>query len=115
MRGLHSDAAIAGIRLVMNRLVISNSAGRRSDRHIAMDVVACLRSKGPGVSRGIVPIIRMGEVSLLGFVDSDLQRLDAQKAVQCVRGVRNVIDRTVLRAVAPAHAVQLFVDSEPSG
>jgi osmotically-inducible protein OsmY len=99
----------------MNRLAISITAGRRSDRHIATDVVACLRSKVPSVSRGIVPIIRMGEVSLLGFVDSDLQRLDAQRAVQCVRGVRNVIDRTVLRPVAPVHAIQLIADSESVG
>jgi osmotically-inducible protein OsmY len=82
----------------MNPLAIPTTAGRRSDRHIATDVVACLRCEVPDVSRGIVPIVRMGEVSLLGYVDSDLQRLDAQKAVQRVRGVKNVIDRMVLRA-----------------
>jgi osmotically-inducible protein OsmY len=98
----------------MNRLAISTTAVRRSDRHIATDVVACLRSKVPSVSRGIVPIIKMGEVSLLGFVDSDLQRLDAQKAVQCVRGVRNVVDRTVLRSFRPAHAINV-ADSESAG
>jgi osmotically-inducible protein OsmY len=86
----------------MNPLVIPAGACRRSDRHIAASVVACLRSEVLGASRRIVPIVRMGEVSLLGYVDSDLQRLDAQKAVQRVRGVKNVIDRMVLRVGAPA-------------
>jgi osmotically-inducible protein OsmY len=96
----------------MSRFAIHIAVGRRSDRHIATEVVACLRSKVPSVSRGIVPIIRMGEVSLLGYVDSDLQRLDAQKAIQCVRGVRNVIDLMVLRADTSAHAIRLVADSE---
>jgi len=46
----------------------------------------------------------MGEVSLLGYVESDLQRLDAQRAVQHVRGVRNVIDLMVLRSEIHGHA-----------
>jgi osmotically-inducible protein OsmY len=96
----------------MNRLAIPITAGRRSDRHIATDVVACLRSKVPSLSRKIVPIIKMGEVSLLGYVDSHLQRLDAQKAVQRVRGVRNVIDLMVLRADTPVHAIRVVADSE---
>jgi osmotically-inducible protein OsmY len=94
-------------RAQQSRLVIPTTAGRRSDREIATDVVACLRSEVPRVSRGIVPIIRMGEVSLLGYVDSDLQRLDVQKAVQRVRGVRNVIDLMVLRPETQAHAIRL--------
>jgi osmotically-inducible protein OsmY len=89
---------ITGARLIVNRLPAPTTAGRRSDRGIAADVVACLRSDVPRVSRRIVPIIRMGEVSLLGYVESDLQRLDAQRAVQRVRGVRNVIDLMVLRS-----------------
>ena len=96
----------------MNRLAIRITAGRRSDRQIATDVVACLRSEVPRVSRGIVPIIRMGEVSLLGYIDSHLQRLDAHKTVQCVRGVRNVIDLMVLRADTPAHGIRLVADGE---
>jgi osmotically-inducible protein OsmY len=81
----------------MNRLAIPATAGRRSDRDIASDVVACLRSEVTRMSPGIVPIIRMGEVSLLGYVQSDLQRLNAQKTVRRVRGVRNVIDLMRLR------------------
>jgi osmotically-inducible protein OsmY len=96
----------------MSRLAIPITAARRSDRHIATDVVACLRSKVPSLSGRIVPIIKMGEVSLLGYVDSQWQRLDAQKAVQRVRGVRNVIDLMVLRADTPAHAIPLVADSE---
>jgi osmotically-inducible protein OsmY len=79
------------------RLAIPVAAARRSDRDIAADVVARLRRAAPRLSRGIVPIIRLGEVSLLGYVDSDLQRLEAQKAVRRVRGVSNVIDLMVLR------------------
>jgi osmotically-inducible protein OsmY len=88
---------VAGMRTVATRLAIPATAGRRSDRDIATDVVARLRREVPSVSRGIVPIISMGKVSLLGYVESDLQRLDAQKVVQRVRGVRNVVDLTVLR------------------
>jgi osmotically-inducible protein OsmY len=90
----------------VTRLETPTTAGRRSDRDIATDVVACLRSEVPRVSRGIVPIIRMGEVSLLGYVESDLQRLDAQRAVQQVRGVRNVIDLMVLRSEIHGHAIR---------
>jgi osmotically-inducible protein OsmY len=82
-------------------------AGRRSDRDIATDVVACLRSGLPRVSRGIVPIIKMGEVSLLGCIESDLQRLDARQAVQRVRGVGNVIDLMVSRPGTQARAIRL--------
>jgi osmotically-inducible protein OsmY len=96
----------------MNPLVILTAAGRRSDRHIATNVVACLRSEVPSASRGIVPIVRMGEVSLLGYVDSDLQRLDAQKAVQGVRGVKNVIARMVSRGGVAASCSDFVADRE---
>ena len=92
---------------VANRPAVPTTAGRRSDRDIATDVVACLRSVMPRLCRGVVPIIRMGEVSLLGHVESDLQRLDAQRAVQRVRGVRTVIDLMVLRPETKAHAIRL--------
>jgi osmotically-inducible protein OsmY len=96
----------------MNSPAIPTAACRRSDRHIAANVVACLRNEVPGASRRIVPIVKVGEVSLLGYVDSDLQRLDAQKAVQRVRGVRNVIDRMVLRAGTSALWSDFVVDGE---
>jgi osmotically-inducible protein OsmY len=105
---LRSSDDDAGIRLVVIRLEIHTTAGRRSDRDIATDVVACLRSDVPCVSRRIVPIIRMGEVSLLGYVESDLQRPDAKIAVQQVRGVRNVIDLMVLRPEIRGHAIRFL-------
>jgi BON domain len=100
-----TQSAVQGRRTVKS-LAILTIAGRRSDRIIATAVVACLRREVPRVSRSVVPIIRMGEVSLVGYVESDSQRWQAQKAVRTVRGVRNVIDLMVLRPVASHRALK---------
>jgi hypothetical protein len=55
-----TQSAVQGRRAV-NSLAILTIAGRRSDRIIATDVVACLPREVPGASRSIVAIVRMGE------------------------------------------------------
>lgn len=90
---------VYGVRAVANDLEVQLAAGR-SDANIAADAAAMLRLHHE-VPDSVQAAVRHGHLTLTGTVDWHYQRMQAEKAVRFIRGVRHVIDHI---AVVPRAA-----------
>ena len=90
---------VLGVRAVANDLEVTLAIGR-TDADIAADAATMLRMHNE-VPDTVQAVVHHGHVTLTGTVDWHYQRLQAEKAVRYIRGVRQVIDRT---AVVPRAA-----------
>ena len=89
---------VHGVRAVANELDVKLTLGR-TDADIAADAATMLRLHNE-VPETVQAAVHHGRLTLTGTVDWHYQRLQAEKAVRYIRGVRHVIDhiRVVPRA-----------------
>ena len=90
---------VFGVRAVANELDVKLVTGR-TDADIAADAAAMLRMHNE-VPDSVQAAVHHGHVTLTGTVDWHYQRLQAEKTVRHIRGVRQVIDHI---AVVPRAA-----------
>ena len=90
---------VIGVRAVANDLEVKLAIGR-TDADIAADAATMLRMHNE-VPDSVQAAVHHGHVTLTGTVDWHYQRLQAEKAVRYIRGVRHVIDHI---AVVPRAA-----------
>lgn len=79
---------VNGVRAVANDIEVKLAAGRM-DTDIAADAALALRLHGE-VPDSVQAVVHHGQVTLTGTVDYHYQRLQAEKAVRHIRGVRHV-------------------------
>jgi osmotically-inducible protein OsmY len=82
---------VAGVRAVANDLEVTLGAGR-TDADIAADAATMLKLHHE-VPDSVQATVHHGHVTLTGTVDWHYQRIQAEKAVRFIRGVRQVVDR----------------------
>lgn len=92
---------VHGVRAVANDLEVKLAAGR-TDTDIAADA-ATMFTLHPEVPDTVQAAVHQGHVTLTGTVDWHYQRVQAEKAVRYIRGVRHVANRI---AVVPRAATQ---------
>ena len=92
---------VYGVRAVANDLEVKLAVGR-TDADIAADAATMLRLHNE-VPESVQAAVHHGHVTLTGTVDWHYQRMQAEKAVRHIRGVRHVADRisVVPRAAGP--------------
>src|SRR4030095_4749171 len=90
---------VHGVRAVANDIEVTLTLGR-TDADIAADAATMLRMHNE-VPDSVQAAVHHGHVTLTGTVDWHYQRLQAEKAVRDIRGVRHVIDHI---AVVPRTA-----------
>ena len=81
---------VHGVRAVANDIEVKLALGR-TDTDIAADAATMLRLHNE-VPDSVQAAVHHGHVTLTGTVDWHYQRLQAEKAVRYIRGVRHVID-----------------------
>src|SRR6187401_3488930 len=82
---------VRGVRAVANDIDVRLKL-ERTDSDIAADVVRALELRST-IPSGVQAAVHAGQVTLTGKAAWLYQKIDAEKAVRHVRGVRNVIDR----------------------
>jgi len=87
---------VRGVRAVANDIAVRLKL-ERTDSDIAVDVVRALELRST-IPSGIQAAVHGGQVTLTGKAAWLYQKVDSEKAVRHVRGVRNVINRI---SVAP--------------
>jgi osmotically-inducible protein OsmY len=85
---------VYGVRAVANDLEISLSVGR-TDADIAADAATMLKLHNE-VPESVQAAVHHGHVTLTGTVDWHYQRMQAEKVVRHIRGVRHVADRIMV-------------------
>lgn len=90
---------VYGVRAVANDLEVAAGAGR-TDAEIAADAAMILRVHEE-VPASVQAGVKHGHVTLTGTVASHHQRIQAEKAIRHIRGVRHINDRiTIVPAVS---------------
>ena len=82
---------VRGVRAVANDIDVRLKLDR-TDSDIAADIVRALELRST-IPSGVQAAVHGGQVTLTGKAAWLYQKIDAEKAVRHVRGVRNVIDR----------------------
>ena len=90
---------VNGVRAVANDLEVKLAVGR-TDADVAADAATMLKLHHE-VPDSVQAAVHHGHVTLTGNVDWHYQRIQAEKAVRHIRGVRQVVDRI---AVVPRAA-----------
>lgn len=85
---------VSGVRAVANDLEVTLAAGR-TDADIAADAATMLKLHNE-VPDSVQAAVHHGHVILTGTVDWHYQRMQAEKVVRHIRGVRQVTDRIAL-------------------
>jgi len=98
---LEAEAAakrVASVVGLANDLEVRLSAAdQRPDPEIARDAVAAIKSQLPFSWHQIKVVVDKGWVTLEGQVEWNYQRVDAERAVRRVKGVRGVINTIQLK------------------
>lgn len=92
---------VSGVRAVANDLEVKLAAGR-TDADIAADAATMLKLHHE-VPDSVQAAVHHGHVTLTGTVDWHYQRMQAEKAVRYIRGVRHVVDRMTVVPRAAGH------------
>jgi len=92
---------IRGVRAVANDLEVKLIAGR-TDTDIAADAATMLKLHNE-VPDSVQAAVHHGHVALTGTVDWHYQRMQAEKVVRHIRGVRHVANRIVVVPRAAGH------------
>lgn len=95
---------VRGVRAVANDIEVRPKVGR-TDSDIARDVVRSLELRST-VPDNVQATVHHGYVTLTGETMWEFQRLDAEKAVRHVRGVRGVVNRIGLAPMSAARNVR---------
>src|SRR5262245_16651639 len=95
---------VRGVRAVANDIDVRPKVGR-TDADIARDVVRSLELRST-VPDNVQATVHHGYVTLTGEAMWEFQRLDAEKAVRHVRGVRGVVNRIRLAPMSAARNVR---------
>ena len=95
---------VRGVRAVANNIEVRPKVGR-TDADIARDVVRSLELRST-VPDNVQATVHHGYVTLTGETMWEFQRLDAEKAVRHVRGVRGVVNRIGLAPMSAARNVR---------
>jgi len=95
---------VRGVRAVANDIEVRPKVGR-TDADIARDVVRSLELRS-AVPDNVQATVHHGYVTLTGETMWEFQRLDAEKAVRHVRGVRGVVNRIGLAPMSAARNVR---------
>jgi osmotically-inducible protein OsmY len=98
---------VHGVRAVANELAVRLAAGR-GDIDIAADAATMLKLHHE-VPDSVQAAIHHGHVTLTGTVDWHYQRVQAEKAVRHIRGVRHVADRITVVPRAPARELRRHI------
>jgi osmotically-inducible protein OsmY len=89
---------IIGVKGLANELRVS-MARERTDTDIAKDAIYLLESDVHFLGGNVLVTVEDGLLTLEGTVEWDFQKVSAEKAMQCIRGVKAVAN---LIKVAPA-------------
>lgn len=92
---------VAGVRAVANDLDVRLIAGR-TDADIAADAATALRLHST-VPQTVQAVVHHAQLTLTGTVSWYFQKIEANKAVRAIRGVRHVVDRIVVKPETSAH------------
>lgn len=95
---------VRGVRAVANDIEVRPKVGR-TDADIARDVVRSLELRST-VPDNVQATVHHGYVTLTGETMWEFQRLDAEKAVRHIRGVRGVVNRIGLAPGSAARDVR---------
>ena len=95
---------VSGVRAVANDIEVRPKVGR-TDADIARDIVRSLELRST-VPDNVQATVRHGYVTLTGETMWEFQRLDAEKAIRHVRGVRGVVNRIGLAPGSAARNVR---------
>ena len=95
---------VRGVRAVANDIDVRPKVGR-TDADIARDVVRSLELRST-VPDNVQATVHHGYITLTGEAMWEFQRLDAEKAVRHVRGVRGVVNRIGLAPMSAARNVR---------
>lgn len=94
----HAALRVRGVCAVVDRIAVRTpSSDAMTDVDVATHVDHALRAAAD-VPSSVKAVVERGEVTLLGEVDWDHQRRAARRAVQHLRGVRNVSSLITLAA-----------------
>jgi osmotically-inducible protein OsmY len=85
---------VSGVRAVANDLEVTLAAGR-TDTDIAADAAAMLKLHNE-VPNTVQAAVHHGHVTLTGTVDWHYERIQAEKAVRYIRGVRHVANHVTV-------------------
>ncbi len=103
---LASALRVRGVRAVVDEIVIRRSPGRKvPPADVARNVDTTLRCTS-GIPQTVKANIQGHDVVLTGEVDWEFQRRAAKRAVQQVRGVRQVVNKLHLTARVVADDAQ---------
>lgn len=100
---------VAGVRAIANDLEVRLIAGR-SDADIAADAATALRLH-EGVPQTVQAVVQRGQLTLSGAVSWYFQKIEANKAVRNIRGVRHLVDNIVVRPDVTIHDLHKRVTS----
>jgi osmotically-inducible protein OsmY len=92
---------VAGVRAVANELDVRLIA-ERGDVDIAADAAAALRLHST-VPHTVQAVVHHAQLTLTGTVGWYFQRIEAEKAVRNIRGVRHLVDRIVVKPDTSVH------------
>ena len=95
---------VRGVRAVANDIEVRPKVGR-TDADVARDVVRALELRST-VPDNVQATVHHGHVTLTGETMWEFQRLDAEKAVRHIRGVRGVVNRIGLAPMSAARNVR---------
>jgi osmotically-inducible protein OsmY len=111
--GLKAERAargVYGVKAVVNDLAVKLTE-KRIDPDIAKDAIHVLTNH-VDVPRGISVTVRDGYITLGGTVEWHFQRLSAEHAVKCLRGVRGVFNNIAVKpAVSPKDVQDRIVEA----
>jgi VCBS repeat-containing protein len=100
---------IAGVRAIANNLEVRLIAGR-TDADIAADAATALRLHG-GVPPTVQAVVKHGQLTLSGTVGWYYQKIESNKAVRHIRGVRHIVDNMVVKPETSVRDLQRRVTS----
>jgi len=92
---------VYGVRAVANDLAVKLATGR-TDADIAADAATMLKLHNE-VPDTVQAAVHHGHVTLTGTVDWHYQRMQAEKVVRYIRGVRHIADRITVVPRAAGH------------
>jgi osmotically-inducible protein OsmY len=99
-----SARKVYGVKAVVNELVVK-LAEERIDPDIAKDALHALAHR-VDVPEGITVTVRDGHIALGGRVQWNYQRVNAERAVKYVRGVRGIFNNILVAPVASPKDVE---------
>jgi osmotically-inducible protein OsmY len=89
---------VAGVRAVVEKIDIDYNHSKRTDEHIAADVLDALKWSVSVPEDKLKIIVSNGWVYLQGIVDWNYQKHSAEKAIEVIPGVKGVVNTIQIKS-----------------